>query len=140
MNNTPLLIILESTLPTMSEYLAIKYLLRENSKIFIGIKNDNSLMSTNKAIEMWFLAFSEFPKNIKLIIIPMDYMNDMDFQKKLKIRFKRIAIRDKKAYVYFATTGFEMVTLPYIPGYEPLFLANAYRQSIAFRFLEAYGK
>ncbi len=140
MNEKPLLILTESTPPTMSEYLSIKMMLKNNVNIVIGIPNTNSTMNVNKKIEMWFFAFSEYPTRIKRMVIPKDYKTNTVFIRELKKRFKRVAVKDKLTFVAFATKGYETLMLPYVPGYETLFLTNAYKQSVAFRFLENYGK
>ncbi len=143
MNDTPLFVLLESNPPTMSEFLAIKLLLKGNSKITIAIVEDETLMSTNKRMEMWIMAFSgdtTAKGKLELVVIPSDFLNNKTFLHKLKKEFKRIAVRDKIKHVFFATKGFEITSLPFVPGYEQLFLANAYRQSIAYRYLENYKR
>jgi len=137
-NKEPLLVIIDSNPPSMSEFLAIKSLLTTNKTIIIGIKgNMNGVMDINKVIEMWILAFNGI-EGIDILIIPNNHMTDAYFIDKLKKNFKRIAVKDKLEWVYYSTRGYEMVNLPYVPGYEPLFLAQAYRQSIAYRYLQKY--
>lgn len=142
MNDAPLFVLLESNPPSMSEFLAVKMLLKDNSKITIAIVEDETLMLTNKRVEMWLMAFDEAFKqdNMELVVIPNDYLTNSSFLQKLKKGFKHIAVKNRLHYVFFATKGFQMTPLPYVPGYEQFFLANAYRQSIAYRYLENYQR
>lgn len=143
MNNEPLFVLLESNPPSMSELLSIRILLKENLKVTIAIVEDETLVPTDKRIEMWLLAFEDKlwkQGNLELLVIPSDFLTNPTFLRKLKERFKRIAVKNKLNYVFFATNGYEMTPLPYVPGYEQFFLANAYRQSVAYRYLENYKR
>lgn len=143
MNDAPLFVLLESNPPTMSEFLAVKALLKKNSRLTIAVVEDDSLMLTDRRIEMWLLAFEDnilAKGKIELIVIPQNYLTNPVFLQKLRKGFKHVAVKNKLLYVFFATKGFQMVALPYVPGYEQLFLANAYRQSVAYRYLENYKR